>query len=368
MKGKLLKLAGFLVIASLLVVAFGCEAEEVVDDNNNEVAEPEETYELIGQGIYESGNPGLELQRSFCRMVEEMSGGRIEMELHPMGAVVGPFEAFDATSEGTLDFNMKTPMWHEGHEPAMIFLTSIPNTFTHHYQLQAWYHQHGGLELAREAYAKHNQHLASIAVYGNPPMGAEVVHSKEPIESVYDYEGLSVRSSGAAAMWFEGLGASVVSMSGDELYTALETGVIDAAEWVGPTANYPLGLHEAADYLITPGLHTALMSSEAAAFNMDVWNELPEDLQKIIEVAGTKYGHLKGHAFEDMDYEYLERMKDENPDLEVITLDDEAIEEAREYAQSDLWPRFEESPYDDDLSQRIWESQQEYMELIGLLD
>jgi len=342
---------------ALLMVGCGARDDAAVRDAP---AAPDKVYELIGQGIYGAGNPGLDLQMMFVKMVEELSGGRIKMTLHPLGAVVGAFESFGATSEGVLDFNMVSPMWHVGHEPAMIYFTSIPATFTHHYQMHSWFYRHGGLELAREAYAAHNQYLAGMAIYGNPPQGAEVVHSNVPVRSIDDYRGMTVRSGGAAGKWFQSLGASVVALSGEELFSALERKVVDAVEWVGPTANYPLGLHEAAQYLIMPGLHTLLMASEVS-FNMQVWNDLPADLQRIIEVAAMAYGTYKGHAFEDLDKYYLQKMIDEG--VEVIVWEEKEVERAMQAGKA-LWPEFAVN----DLSRKVWDSQLKYMKMIGLVE
>lgn len=364
-KNKLLAVLviGFLTAAAM-VGAFGCAPpEEPVEDPNDEepVAEPdeEEVFEWTAQAIYTPEDPGYEIQEEFTQRVYEMSGGRIDIELHPIGSIVDAMETFDAVSDGVLEVGMKTPMWWPGKEPVCNLLTSLPGTFTHAYQLDSWYWEWGGIDIAREAYARHNIKFVGPAVFGVPPIGAEIVHSHEPIESIDDYEGMSVRSGGAAAVWFEGLGASIVTLPGPEIYSALEKGVVDAAEWVSPSSNWALGLHEAADYVIIPGLHTLLMASEVTV-NMDEWEKLPPDLQAIMEAAVREYSTSKAQTLEVIDHEYLERMEEY---VEIIELDDEEIERATEYAQT-LFDEFVE----DELSERALESQKEYMEMIGILD
>lgn len=361
----------FMVVLLILALAMlpllsGCEeaVEDVVEepvDNDNDVpvAEPEEVFRWQAQGIYTPGDPGLEVQQSFVDRVYELSGGRLEITLQPIGAVVGPMETFDAVAEGVLEVGMKTPMWWPGKEPVCNLLTSLPGTFTHAYQLDAWYWEHGGIDIAREAYGRHGIYFVGPAIFGVPPIGAEIVHSRVPIYSIDDYDGLKVRSGGAAARWFEGLGASIVTLPGPEIYPALERGVVDAAEWVSPNSNWALGLHEAADYVIIPGLHTLLMASEVTV-NMDAWNELPPDLQAIMEVATKELSVTKAQRFERLDEEYLERMAEY---VEIIQWTDEEIQRATEYAMT-LWDDFAT----DELSEKALESQKAYMRTIGIID
>ena len=363
MKAKLLIMLLILAVAVLPVIG-GCAGDTAAPAPSNggaaAPAQPEQVFKWQAQGIYTPGDPGLEVQQYFVDRVRELSGGRLDITLHPIGSIVDPFETFDAVADGVIEIGMKTPMWWPGKEPVCNILTSLPGSFSHAYQLDAWYWEHGGIEIAREAYGKHGIYFVGPAIFGVPPIGAEVVHSQVPIRSIDDYRGLKVRSGGAAAHWFEGLGASIVSLPGPEIYPALERGVVDAAEWVSPNSNWALGLHEAAPYVITPGLHTLLMASEVTV-NMDSWNELPADLQAIMEIATKELSIVKAQRFEKLDHEFLARMADGY--VEVITWEPEEIQRATEYAQT-LWDNFAT----DELSTKALESQREYMRTIGIID
>lgn len=361
MKIKLFVMLLIMAVAALPVLS-GCAEEPAAPTNDNgaPTAQPDEVFEWQAQGIYTPGDPGLEVQQAFVDRVYELSAGRLDITLQPIGAVVDPMETFDAVADGVLEVGMKTPMWWPGKEPVCNLLTSLPGSFTHAYQLDAWYWEHGGIDIAREAYGNHGIYFVGPAIFGVPPIGAEIVHSHEPIYSIDDYDGLKVRSGGAAAHWFEGLGASIVNLPGPEIYPALERGVVDAAEWVSPNSNWALGLHEAADYVITPGMHTLLMASEVTV-NMDDWESLPPDLQAIMEVATKELSVMKAQRFEDLDHEFLQRMADDY--VEVIEWEDEEIQRATEYAQT-LWDDFAT----DDLSEQALESQREYMRKIGIID
>lgn len=357
-----------LVLAcAMLFAVTGCDQEAAPpDDTENDTgvipapAEPEKVFKWIAVGIHTPGEDAHAWEQELMNVIEEASGGRIQIELHPIGAIVPPFETFDAVSTGAIDLSLKTSMWWGGKEPVMNILTSLPGSFTHWYQLDFWYWAYGGIDIAREAYGKHNIYFVGPAVFGVPPIGAEIVMSHVPIRNIDDYRGLKVRSGGAAAKWFEGLGASVVPMPGPELYPALEKKVVDAAEWVGPTLNWGLGLHEVVDYVIMPGLHTPLMQNEVAV-NMDSWNELPDDLKIIVELAAKEYSRMRAMHHEKLDHYYLQQMKDYG--LEVIVWTPEEIARGMEYSRS-IWEDFAV----DELSRKALDSQMEYMKMIGLIE
>lgn len=367
-KHKKFLMVSLALLCVVLIALAGCSpAAAPAPAGNNDAAapaapapEPETVYRWTAVGIHTPGEEASEWEQELMDIIEEASGGRIQIDLHPIGALVPPFETFDAVATGAIDLSLKTSMWWGGKEPVMDLLTGLPGSFTHWYQLDFWYWEHGGIDIAREAYGKHNIYFVGPAVFGTPPIGAEIVMSHVPIRSIDDYQGLKVRSGGAAAKYFEGLGASIVPLPGPELYPALEKRVVDAAEWVGPTLNWGLGLHEVVPYVITPGIHTLLMQNEIAV-NMDSWNELPEDLQKIVELAAKEYSRMRAMHHETLDHYYLDQMRDYG--LEVIQWTPEEVARGMEYART-LWDDFAR----DDLSRRALDSQMEYMEMIGLIE
>ena len=353
------------IMLVLLIVAAGCApapAPEPVPPGEvpAPVAVPEEVHEWVAVGMHTPGEAAHAFEQELMQIIEEATGGRIQIELHPIGALVPPFETFDAVSTGAVDLSLKTPMWWGGKEPATVLLTGLPGSFTHWYQIDFWYWRHGGIDLAREAYAKHNIYFVGPAAFGVPPLGAEMVMSRVPIRNIDDYRGLKVRSGGAAAKWFEGLGASIVSLPGPELSAALEKGVVDAAEWVGPTLNWGLGLHEVADYGIIPGLHSPLMVNEFAV-NMDSWNALSPELQRIVELAAKEYSRMRAMHHEALDHEHLQKMIDFG--VEIIQWTPEEIARGMEYSRG-IWEGFAV----DELSRRVLDSQMEYMRMIGLIE
>src|SRR5690606_2219425 len=107
--------------------------------------------------------------------------------------------------------------------------------------------------------------------------------SKKPITSMADFKGLKIRSFGLEAKWYENMGAQPVFLGGGEIYTALATGVIDAARWSSPAGNYNNSFHEVAKYYVQPS--PLPVPNNFFAVNKQAWDQLPADMQAILNEA-----------------------------------------------------------------------------------
>ncbi|MFK8047281.1 MAG: TRAP transporter substrate-binding protein [Halioglobus sp.] len=224
--------------------------------------------------------PGLgTAAENFSRMVDEMSEGRLTARVYGAGEIVPPFEVFDAVSQGVADAGHGAAYYWKGKVPSSVFFTAVPFGLTAQ-EINGWLHHGGGLELWREAYAPSN--LIPMAG-GNTGVQMAGWFNKE-INSVEDLRGLKMRIPGLAGEVFAAVGGTPVRIPGGELYTSLQTGVIDAAEWVGPYNDLALGLHEVAEYYYYPGWHEPGAMLEFIV-NKDSFNALPADLQAIVTVA-----------------------------------------------------------------------------------
>ena len=146
--------------------------------------------------------------------------------------------------------------------------------------MNGWLLHGGGMALWRELYARHN--LVPIAG-GNTGVQMAGWFNK-PIHSLADLKGMKMRIPGLGGEVFERAGGTAVNIPGGEIYTSLQTGVIDAAEWVGPYNDLAFGLHQVAKYYYYPGWQEPGPTLEVIV-NQDAWNELPADLREIVEVA-----------------------------------------------------------------------------------
>ncbi len=224
--------------------------------------------------------PGLGTgPENFARMVGEMSGGRLQVHVYGAGEIVPAFETFDAVSQGVADAGHGAAYYWKGKIPASVFYAAVPFGLTAQ-EMNGWLHYGGGLQLWRELYAPFN--VVPMAG-GNSGVQMGGWFRKE-INSMEDLKGLKMRIPGLAGEVFSAVGGTSVRIAGGELYTSLQTGVIDAVEWVGPYNDLALGLHEVAKYYYYPGWHEPGPTLEFI-FNKDSLEALPEDLQAIVTQA-----------------------------------------------------------------------------------
>jgi len=220
----------------------------------------------------------------FADRVRELSKGRLDIKVFPPGGLVPSFEVWDALRRGMLQMTIHYAVYWSGKVPELKFANEWPVHLTQ-FQTPIWFYNYDGLELTRKVYAKHGLY------YLDPvPLYWEHIMSKKPLKGVEDLKGLKMRAAGLSADAFAALGASIVVLPGGEIYQALEKGVIDACEFTTPTANYALGLHEVAKYIILPTYSSN--DNQDAIINMKAWEELPDDLKAIVEVAMKETNYL----------------------------------------------------------------------------
>lgn len=224
--------------------------------------------------------PGLgSAAENFSRYVDEMSGGRLTVHVYGAGEIVPAFEVFDAVSQGVADAGHGAAYYWKGKIPASVFFTTIPFGMNAQ-EMNGWFHYGGGLELWRELYAPFN-----IIPFSGGSTGVQMAGwFNREINSIEDLQGLKMRIPGLAGDVFVEAGGTAVRIPGGELYTSLQTGVIDATEWVGPYNDLALGLHEVAKYYYYPGWHEPGSMLELIV-NADSYAALPADLQAIVTYA-----------------------------------------------------------------------------------
>lgn len=212
---------------------------------------------------------------SFCKRVGEATGGRLEIQPFAAGAVTGVFETLDAVSAGVLDAQSTAPVYWTGKDPGFALMGDLNFAYTHPWQAEAWYYHRGGLEMLREAYAKYNVYPVGVTWWG-----VESLVSKRPIRTAADFKGMKVRTpQGMFAEVISKMGASVVVVPGGEVYSALDKGVVDAADWATDSMNQRMGFFEIAKNSIWLG-HS--MPVQEFAVNTAKWNALPADLKAIV--------------------------------------------------------------------------------------
>ena len=224
--------------------------------------------------------PGLGLAaENLARYVEEMSNGRLTIRVYGAGEIVPALEVFDAVSGGVADAGHGAAYYWKGKVPSAVFFTSVPFGMNAQ-EMNGWLHYGGGLELWREAYAPYN-----LVPFTGGSTGVQMAGwFDEEINSIDDLRGLKMRIPGLAGEVFAAAGGTAVRIAGGELYTSMQTGVIDALEWVGPYNDLAFGFQEVARYYYYPGWHEPGAMLEFIV-NRESLQALPQDLRAIVKYA-----------------------------------------------------------------------------------
>lgn len=211
-----------------------------------------------------------------AQMITAMSGGRIRVKVYGAGELVPAFEVFDAVSRGTAQMGHAGAYYWKGKGEAFQFFSAVPFGLTAQ-EVNAWLYYGGGMELWRELYARFD--LIPMAA-GNTGTQMAGWFRKE-IRSIEDLQGLKMRIPGLGGEILKRAGGTPVNIPGGELFTALQSGTIDAAEWVGPYIDLAFGFHKAAKYYYYPGWQEPGSVIECFV-NKQAFEALPEDLQQVV--------------------------------------------------------------------------------------
>ncbi len=215
--------------------------------------------------------------------VQVMSGGDITIEMFYSSSVVKSVETFDAASNGILDCDMTGGAYQTGKNPAFQFVGDIMGGYETPWQQYSWLYHGGGFEAADALYGQYNMKLIGWGINGQESMS-----SSRPLAGPDDLKDWKFRSPpGLETEIFAGMGAKPVVMDFNEIFTALETGIIDGADASSLANNVGLGLYDIVKHATYPGFHS--MPSDHLACRADVWDRLSEQQQRIISVATEKY-------------------------------------------------------------------------------
>ncbi|MGB2067416.1 MAG: TRAP transporter substrate-binding protein [Candidatus Puniceispirillaceae bacterium] len=234
------------------------------------------------QTHYAKDHPTGIIYQEWENDVETMSGGSLDIEMFWASSVVGSVETFDAAANGILDCDMTGGAYQTGKNPAFQFVGDIMGGYDTPWQQYSWLYYGGGYDAAQELYNAYGMQLIGWSVYGQ-----ESLSSSKPIRGFDDLKGWKFRSPpGLETEIFQGLGASPIVMDFTEIFTALETGIIDGADASGLNNNVGLGLYDLVEHATYPGFHS--MPSDHLACNKAVWDGLSESHRRIIETAMQK--------------------------------------------------------------------------------
>ena len=342
------KRSGFVL---LILLCLGLTACESASDNtrnsresDNAVAQKTYNWKLVT--TWPKNLPALGTGPvRFAERVKIMSGGRLNIKVYAAGELVPAFGVFDAVSQGNAQMGHGAAYYWRGKIPVAAMFATVPFGLMAQ-EMNAWLHFGGGLELWREAYAPFNLRPMTG---GNSGMQMAGWFNTEII-SLADIQGLKMRIPGLGGEVFQRAGGIAVATPGSEVFTALQTGVIDATEWVGPYNDMALGLHTIGKYYYYPGWHEPGSALEALV-NQDAWDSLPEDLQVILEVANQAMNQEMLDEFTARNASSLRTLVEVH-NVQLRKLPDDVLNEFRRISKIVV----KEIAQDDELSQRIYQS------------
>lgn len=358
MNKKSLMLLSFLILTALMAFAFmaGCNGTPIGNDDEEAAPGFDEQYEWTIATSWPSGILLHEMAEWWGEEVERMSGGRMIVNVEPAGAIVGGLEVLEAADARTIDgFHSWSGYWM-GTNEAQNFFASVPMAFDTQSHIMWMYDQ--GLDYQNQIYqdAMGMNLVAFLCGATHPELGA---HSNVPLQEIEDWIGTSFRVPGWMALILSDMGVAVEVLAGGDVYPALETGQIDAGEFSSPIVNYTLGFHEVTDYFTGPGFHQPTCLFELT-LNKDSFEELPADLQAIVEAA-TYVVTWKAWTTDVVEGKRVLREWQDVHGMTPVYMSDEAQLEFRQQA----WSFIDDAVAGDPLNEEIWNSARDfYLEFI----
>ncbi len=314
-----------------------------------------QTTKLRIQSHYAPEQLSGKLATEYVENIQKMSGGEIEVELFYSSSVVKTVETFDAAATGILDCDFTGGAYQTGKNPAFQFVGDIMGGYDSPYQQLSWLYYGGGMEVAQALYNKFDMELIGWWVYGQESMS-----SSKPIRNTEDLKNWKFRSPpGLETKIFENLGAKPIVMDFTEVFTALESGIIDGADASSLANNEGLGLYDIVNYATYPGFHS--MPSDHLACNKSVWDAMPEKHQTIMKVAMESLALRTALANEVRNNEAAAKLKEQG-----VTLYNWSDEERKKFRKAalDSWPEFATTPE----AKALVESHMAFLKQLGLAD
>jgi len=307
------------------------------------------------QTHYATEHPTGKALATWIDDVQTMSDGEIAIEMFYSSSVVATTETFDAAINGIIDCDATGGAYQTGKNPAFQFVGDLMGGYDTAWQQYSWLYYGGGYDAAQELYNEQNMQLIGWSIYGQ-----ESLSSSKPIAGPEDLKGWKFRSPpGMETEIFEELGASPIVMDFTEIFTALETGIIDGADASGLANNVGLGLYDIVKHATYPGFHS--MPSDHLACNKDIWEGLTESQRRIIETAWQKLSFHIALQNEKNNAEAAAKLQEEG--VTLYAWSDEDRKFFREAAQTS-WETWGDK---NETARAILESHKTYLRQLGLI-
>lgn len=274
----------------------------------------------------------------FAEWVKTMSGGRMEIKVYGGGELVPALETFDAVHNGAVEMGSGAAYYWVSKSNSASFFTAVPFGMNAQ-QVNAWMLGGDGLKLWEEFYANFG-----LVPFPGGNTGVQMGGwFNRQINSVADLKGLKMRIPGLGGRVLEKVGGTPILLSGGDIYTGLERGIIDATEWIGPYHDYLMGFYQIAKYYYAPGWHETGSELEIIV-NKRKFEELPSDLQEIIRTAALRMNQWVLSQFEAQNSFYLEKMVQEEK-VDLRQFPEDVIAELKRHTREVILELVESDPF-----------------------
>jgi TRAP-type mannitol/chloroaromatic compound transport system substrate-binding protein len=303
-----------------------------------------------------SGDKNYQVQQEWAERVGEMSDGRIDIKLLPVGSVVKHTETLGAIKMGILDGHITATGYFSGQDPAFGLIGNMVGAWSDTTQLLQYMNYGGGNELMTELYSPYG-----VKFIGASTTGVESFVSKIPLDGVDDLKGLKLRApEGLVQLVFAAAGASPVNLPGSEVFTGLSKGVIDAADYTVFSTNQSNGLNDIAQHPVQPGFHSLPLID--ISVSQKKWDKLPIDLQEILTVSVRDFSYDITTQLKIADQAAV-KIAEENQDITIHDWSAEERKKFRSIAKSQ-WKVFAERS---DNAEKVYQSVTGFLGDNGLL-
>ena len=323
------------------LIAFGANAQE---------------YAFRFQSSDPAGNPNFEYQQGWTETLKEMSGGKIVVELLPVGSIVDYKETQDAVGAGIIDGHITDTSYFSGKDPAFGLIANPVGAWADPAQMIDFVENGGGKELMN---ALNNPYGLEFIGVSTP--GLEAFVSKVPLDSVADLEGVKVRSpEGLIANVFRAAGASPVNLPASEVYTSLDKGVIDAADYSVFSVNQEVGMNDVAAHPVYPGFHSLPLVE--VSMNKAKWDGLPQDVQQLFYDSVKSFQQTQVNGLHERDVAAVEKAVAAG----TVTIHDWSAEERAKFrgiARGE-WEKIAEQS---EMARKVFDTLNTYLESKGLI-
>lgn len=303
-----------------------------------------------------AGNPNFEYQKGWTDLVAERSGGKIKIELLPVGSVVEYNETLDAVAGGILDGQICDSSYWAGKDPAFGLIANPVGAWSDPAQMIDFVENGGGKEIMQELLGSYGLHFIGVST-----PGLEAFVSRVPLDGVDDLKGLKMRApEGPIANVFAAAGAAPVNLPSSEVYTSIDKGVVDAADYSVFSVNQAQGLNGVAKHPVYPGFHSLPLVE--VSMNKAKWDALPDDIKKMLEETVKEFQQTQINGLKAADQKAVEEAKAEGS----ITIHDWSAEERAKFRKLAM-AEWENIAKGSPMAQKVYDTLTAYLKDKGLL-